>query len=615
MNIAALRGALFLALTAASVTSVALQAQTAEQLARRAAIAARITGAVVASTDMPGAGAIEAALDLPAGTSTATTTSGDPSQIAVLGNLGIITPRAGADFVLLSSGVAGTNAPEPGTAFGNFGGSLGNDTATVSLTLTVPPLATTLSFDFRFFSAEYPDFILAGFNDTFSALLTTSTGSQQLAFDRAGRPINVDSVSFFPAFTSIAGGTGFDIFAPDPAGVNTSFPGGVPDAGLTDWLSASGVVTPGSTVTIEFGIADIGDYILDSAVLVDNVQFSNLEILDGGDVRFRQGNDLTNDPNVLSQGGQARVGICADGVARLLLRMNLPGAGNVNFSIANFVNATESGSLGNPGAAPQGAMLPVASVATQNGEKAFAVYRAPLDFVRAGVPADGNARSRNLVLNTTFTPQGGGAPQNGMVTLIIERPPVALCHGLWSGPATWNGFAPLVGDPRWDFSRADYSDSNAGLFALNRFQIRRVAQQARAAKNRRGIASAQVDWIGHSMGGNLPRSFAATGFFRRPDNFGQGDLHKLVTVNTPHWGSPMANILIGIRDSGFIGNLLIIAMERLGMTVVGGAIDDLAEGSRALAPPRAARGPIPLENRAFPWSLGPNSGASVLVSE
>ena len=107
MNIAALRGALFLALTAASVTSVALQAQTAEQLARRAAIAARITGAVVASTDMPGAGAIEAALDLPAGTSTATTTSGDPSQIAVLGNLGIITPRAGADFVLLSSGVAG----------------------------------------------------------------------------------------------------------------------------------------------------------------------------------------------------------------------------------------------------------------------------------------------------------------------------------------------------------------------------------------------------------------------------------------------------------------------------------------------------------------------------
>jgi pimeloyl-ACP methyl ester carboxylesterase len=237
--------------------------------------------------------------------------------------------------------------------------------------------------------------------------------------------------------------------------------------------------------------------------------------------------------------------------------------------------------LGAPGAAPAGATINVNSVNTPQGHKAFAVYHAPLDFVRAGVPGDANARSRNLTLTTVFTPQAG-AVQNGTRDLVIERPPVVLCHGLWSNPATWNGFAPLIGSALFDFTRADYSNNNAGRFAVNRFQTRSNATAARQAKNRRGIASAQVDWIGHSMGGLLPRSFAATGFFRRPDNFNRGDLHKLITVNTPHWGSPMANLLLGIRGTFFVGDLLIVGMERMNMSVVGGAIDDLAEGSAAL---------------------------------
>jgi hypothetical protein len=549
------------------------QAPTAEQLAARAAIAQRPK--TVAPPSAPAAlvgPAIEAALDLEPGVATSVVQSGNASQIAVLGNLGIITPRAGNNFVLLSSGIAGTSAPEPGTGFGGSG-AFGNDTASVTLTLNVPAGATTVSFDYRFFSAEYPDFVFAGFNDTFSARRNGTTIAS----------VSVDSAAFFPAFTSIAGGTGFDIFTADPSGVDTQFGGGLPDAGLTDWLSGSADVVPGSTITLVFGIGDFGDDILDSAVLIDNLQFSNLEILDGDDDAFRQGNDLSNDPAVLADDGQARVGICADGTARLLLRMNLPAPGTVDFAIQGYLGATASGALGLPGGAPQGGALQVASVNTAAGNKAFAVYRAPVDFVRAGNPGDANARTRDIVLDVTFTPQGGGAPQQTTATLTIERPPVVLCHGLWSNPATWNGFAPLVGDGRFDFQRVDYSNNNGGLFAVNRFQTRANAVAARNAKKLRGIASAQVDWIGHSMGGVLPRSFAATGFFRRPDNFGAGDLHKLVTVNTPHWGSPMANLLLSIRNTTFVGDLLVVGMERLGMSVVGGAIDNLAEGSAAYA--------------------------------
>lgn len=543
------------------------------QLAQRAAIAAQIRQPNPGSVDTPTNAEIESALDLAAGAATSIATSGQSAQIAAPAGLGVIAPRAGATFLLLSSGAAGTSAPEPGSGYGAYNGAFGNDTASVTLTLTVPPQATTLRFEYRFLSAEYPDFVQAGFNDTFTALVNGNTVASQ----------SVDSAYFFPAFASNAGGTGFDIFCPNPAGVNYSFPGGLPDAGLTDWLSASVAVVPGSTITLVFGIGDFGDDILDSAVLIDNVGFASLEALDGDDDRFRDGgDDLTDDTDILAVGGQARVGLCADGVARLLLRANLAQAGTMTFTLPNWVDFAESGGLGEPGNLPAGATITVNSVLTPQGHKAFAVLRAPLDFVRVGVPADAAARTRMLTVTTSFQ-AGGGAPVAGNLQLVLERPPVVLCHGLWSSPATWNGFAPLIGNPLWDFERVDYSNNNAGPFAINRFQVRRNATAARAAKQRRGIASAQVDWIGHSMGGLLPRSWATIGFFRRPDNFGMGDLHKLITLNTPHWGSPMANLLVSLRGVPILGNFLIVGMERMNMSIVGGAVDNLAEGSAALA--------------------------------
>ncbi len=537
-----------------------LLAQTQDPLAQRAAVAAAITGQQPSMPADASSAEIEAALDLPPGLATAIAVSGNAPQFLAPSNLGVIAPRAGNSMLLISTGVAGASSTEPGTGFGTPG-PFGNDSASVTLTLQVPASATRLSFEFRFLSAEYPDFVLAGFNDTFVARLQAQTIASQ----------SVDSALFFAGTAANAGGTGFDI-------VDGS---GAPDAGLTDWLSASADVVPGSTVTLTFGIGDFGDSIYDSAVLLDNLAFTNLEVLDGENPAFMAGNDLANDPVRLSTGGDKRIGIAADGTARLLLRLNLTQPGTVQFAIQNPTVTTETGALGAPGAAPQGATINVVSVNTPNGHKAFAVYHAPLEFVRAG-SGDALLRSRNLTLTTQFTPQAGGPVQNGQVEIRIERPPVVLCHGLWSSPATWNGFAPLIGDGRFDFERADYSGNNAGRFAVNRFTVRSHSRAAREAKKRNGIASAQVDWIGHSMGGLLPRSFAATGFYRRQDNFGKGDLHKLITVNTPHWGSPFANLLVGIRQTFFVGDLLIVGMERIGKSVVGGAIDDLSEGSPAL---------------------------------
>ena len=85
------------------------------QLAQRAAIAAQIRQPNPGSVDTPTNGEIETALDLAAGAATSIATVGHSAQIAAPAGLGVIAPRAGATFLMLSSGAAGPSAPEPGS--------------------------------------------------------------------------------------------------------------------------------------------------------------------------------------------------------------------------------------------------------------------------------------------------------------------------------------------------------------------------------------------------------------------------------------------------------------------------------------------------------------------
>ena len=71
----------------------------------------------------------------------------------------------------------------------------------------------------------------------------------------------------------------------------------------------------------------------------------------------------------------------------------------------------------------------------------------------------------------------------------------------------------------------------------------------------RWIATTQAVIVAHSMGGLLTRQHMADlgGLSnRRPDNFGQGDIHKFITMGTPHWGSPIA-----VAATDLLGNVKI----------------------------------------------------------
>ncbi len=118
--------------------------------------------------------------------------------------------------------------------------------------------------------------------------------------------------------------------------------------------------------------------------------------------------------------------------------------------------------------------------------------------------------------------------------------------------------------------------SFAELGAELQIGIRDIVGRLRQRK----IAATRINVVGHSMGGLVARQFFADDrgkdFFRK-DNFGQGDIYKLITLGTPHYGSPLAWLLVGLRDLPL--SPLAIEARKWKIEVEGGAIDALCPGS------------------------------------
>lgn len=130
----------------------------------------------------------------------------------------------------------------------------------LTLTLVAPAGARSFSFDFNFFSAEYPDYVNQSFNDTFYAILrapSTNDGRPtNIAFDAAGASIEVDNNYFQKPFHPIPNtGTGFD------------------RNGSTGWLRTSWPIRGGERFTLTWTVHDEGDAVFDSLVLLDNFRF------------------------------------------------------------------------------------------------------------------------------------------------------------------------------------------------------------------------------------------------------------------------------------------------------------------------------------------------------
>lgn len=144
-----------------------------------------------------------------------------------------LVPLEGSLFLVISTGPVGNPRPagtgeidnrsliDPRPEYHGYSRSGSTDSVNIfdihqiGLSLTAPPWAESFSFDFNFFSSEYPEYVNAEFNDTFYAILeapsTNGSARTNIAFDSEGNPIEVDSNYFQQPFHPIPNtGTGFD---------------------------------------------------------------------------------------------------------------------------------------------------------------------------------------------------------------------------------------------------------------------------------------------------------------------------------------------------------------------------------------------------------------------
>lgn len=147
------------------------------------------------------------------------------------------------------------------------------DSVALELELRTPSNAKTLSFDFNFFTYEFPNYICSEFNDFFVVLMDPapdSAVSRNISFDNVGNPVSVNNGFLEVCKAQKAGGKDF----PCAQGSEELEGTGFEHHASTGWLNTSVPVEGDTIYTLRFMIWDAGDPVLDSTALIDNLRFT-----------------------------------------------------------------------------------------------------------------------------------------------------------------------------------------------------------------------------------------------------------------------------------------------------------------------------------------------------
>ncbi|MCL2822440.1 MAG: putative metal-binding motif-containing protein [Polyangiaceae bacterium] len=215
----------------------------------------------------------------------------------ILASFGTVVPRDGESMVVLSTGVAreGVNgdSPEkakmctksatpsgfptpssaacPGVTIDDT--AVANDPMALELRIRVPTNAKAFSFDFNFYTFEFPGFVCTPYNDFFVAILESdhldTPANRNISFDNMGNPVSVNNGFMEVCKAGTYGGKSF----PCPLGPAELTGTGFEDHGATGWLRTTASVVPGEEIVLRFAIWDMRDEVVDSTVLLDNIQW------------------------------------------------------------------------------------------------------------------------------------------------------------------------------------------------------------------------------------------------------------------------------------------------------------------------------------------------------
>jgi hypothetical protein len=147
------------------------------------------------------------------------------------------------------------------------GGSAANDLLWFQFEVDVPGDTHGFEFDFAYFSAEFPDWVNTTFNDIFVVWSNSETYTGNLCFvdDQPCTVTALWPVQHQGNAAALAG-TGFPYC---PFELFGNCIGGWKGGG-TGWYSAKASAAPGETLQLTWAVFDMGDSILDTAVILDN---------------------------------------------------------------------------------------------------------------------------------------------------------------------------------------------------------------------------------------------------------------------------------------------------------------------------------------------------------
>lgn len=164
------------------------------------------------------------------------------------------------------------------------------------------------------------------------------------------------------------------------------------------------------------------------------------------------------------------------------------------------------------------------------------VYKAPRNI---NVAALGSNRYYNVEVWCDMM-VGTKQESRKICTIKVYRPALFMSHGLDSNPQDAWGYIDnyLKKHNYWPYTFVNYKASNKKAFAVNAYEKRVVQEEIERFSDELfksyGINSAAYDLAGHSMGGILSRLYAQQGTKHA------ASVHKIITLNTPHWGSKIA---------------------------------------------------------------------------
>lgn len=412
-------------------------------------------------------------------------------------------------------------------------------------------------------------------------------------------------------------------------------------------------------------------FVASGPVLLDPVPTSTdpVGLLNGSAVGNTNWLQATPGGGAPSYGFNGRVvyGIAADGVSEIVIRVPAKNVGDqFVFTLLNDQNEASTnsqfdGALGNPGDTTftqnQVTVSAINLTAADDSQSpyAFAVYQAPIDFVRQNADGSYFMGTQHFFASASgYSPPCGGAwppcvetvgytnpgprtddqlasrgvtiqvqdvTNNTTFSMPVEilRPPVVMIHGIWGHASTWDNFYPLiqlfgVADARFYVARVSYDDpigvlitgsspsylttfgaeTNSLGFSYNApYVLSRIQYwigNFKQANDPLGIpvAAVQTDIVAHSMGGDITRTIASESNFLSPNTFGQGNIHKVITIDTPHLGTILAADLLGSGEGcmqktlALGGDYTFDRISLLGSLPVSGAVHDLSPGSDAL---------------------------------